>query len=275
MERNRLFQFFYLVVLAAFLVSCAVLGIRLMELEEGDSFYRKMGETAGGLSAVSSCPMQPAAADVRPIGSGYFGLDAVTAELSELSFRVSRLSIEYPDIAAWLCIPGTSVDYPVMLGVDNQFYLDHLPDGKNHVLGSLFLDYRSRWNSPHGTGFDGNSPHLIVYGHSGSGGRMFGGLKQYEWQDFYREHKVIIIAAPEAAYVCPIFSVRRVEAEGDAYLLEFEDNDALMNYACRAAEKSLYPIDACLDHMAGILTLSTCTGRGGQRLVVQAILPQE
>lgn len=256
-------------VLAAFLVSCAVLGIRLGELEEGDSFYKKMGEANGCLPIVSSRTAPPITDASRPMISGNIGQDRTAEEWEGLSFHVSQLSQEYPDIAAWLWIPGTSVNYPVMLGRDNEFYLDHLPNGQEHVLGSLFLDYRSYWDC-----FRGHSPHLIIYGHSGSGGRMFGALKKYESQDFFQEHTVLIAATPEAAYICPIFSVRRVEAGGDAYLMEFEDKDALMSYACQAAEESIYPTDACLDYMAGILTLSTCTGYSGQRLVVQAILPQ-
>ena len=85
---------------------------------------------------------------------------------------------DYPGTVMWLQITNTSVDYPVMLGADNQFYLNHLPDGSKNALGSLFLDYRT----------NEDSNHLIIYGHNGSGGKMFGLLKRYESQDYWGEH---------------------------------------------------------------------------------------
>lgn len=73
--------------------------------------------------------------------------------------------------------------------------------------------------------------------------------------------------------VCPIFSVRRVQADSDSYRLNFEDQDALTDYVDRAVAESLYPTDVNPDRITRVLTLSTCTGRRDQRLIVQAALP--
>nr|WP_279285704.1 class B sortase [Colidextribacter sp. OB.20] len=180
----------------------------------------------------------------------------------ELSLRLSHFVDEYSDAAIWLQIPDTPLDYPVMLGTDNQFYLNHLPNGNKNALGSLFLDYRT----------NEDSVHLIVYGHNGSGGKMFGLLKQYESQDYFLGHKTLTVATSDAVYVCPIFSVRRVEAGGNAYRLEFEDNNSLTDYINQAVAESLYPIDVELENAARVLTLSTCTGWRNQRFIVQAIM---
>ena len=64
--------------------------------------------------------------------------ETVTTELPELSMRLLEFADDYPGAVVWLQIPDTSVDYPVMLGADNQFYLNHLPDGSKNALGSLF-----------------------------------------------------------------------------------------------------------------------------------------
>ena len=117
-----------------------------------------------------------------------------------------------------------------------------------------------------------DSVHLIVYGHNGSGGKMFGLLKQYESQDYFLEHKTLTVATSDAVYVCPIFSVRRVEAGGNAYRLEFEDNNSLTDYINQAAAESLYQIDVELEDVTRVLTLSTCTGWLNQRFIVQAVM---
>ncbi len=154
-----------------------------------------------------------------------------------------------------------------MQGSDNQYYLDHLPDGSSNVLGSLFLDYRCSVDSAH----------LVVYGHNGSGGRMLGLLKNYASQDYYRKHPDVILAFADVQYVCHIFSVRRVEADSSAYTLDLEDSAARERYIRQAAAASIYPVldveESC-DGKERILTMSTCTGWGNQRLLVQALLSE-
>lgn len=188
--------------------------------------------------------------------------ESVSPKPHELSLRLSHFAEEYSDTAIWLQIPDTPLDYPAMLGADNQFYLNHLPNGNKNALGSLFLDYRT----------NEDSVHLIVYGHNGSGGKMFGLLKQYESQDYFLEHKTLTVATSDAVYTCPIFSVRQVEAGGNAYRLEFEDNNSLTDYINQAAAESLYQIDAELEDVTRVLTLSTCTGWRNQRFIVQAVM---
>lgn len=261
MRKSRIFQCAYILVLAVFIIFGTALAIRLAELQRGNNFYEQMEETLSSTAPISPAP--PSAAAVQPAGPKDREDESAPPKAHELSLRLSQFAGEYPGAAVWLQLPGTSLDYPVMLGTDNQFYLDHLPDGSKNILGSLFLDYRT----------SEGGVHLIIYGHNGSGGKMFGLLKQYESRDYFLEHKALTIATLDAVYVCPIFSVRRVEADGGAYRLEFEDGGSLTDYINQAAAESLYQIDGELNGAARVLTLSTCTGRRDQRLIVQALIP--
>lgn len=252
MRRSKIFRGLYLLVLAVFAVSGAALAVRSAELRQGNEFYAQLGE-----APPPAAPPVPSAPPAAP--------EPVPEPAPDpLSLRLVQFAGDYPDAVLWLQLPDTSLDYPVMLGADNQFYLNHLPDGSKNALGSLFLDCR--------TCADGL--HLIVYGHNGAGGKMFGLLKQYESPDYYSAHPALTIAAPDAVYVCPVFSVRRVEADGDAYQPAFADRDSLLAYLRQAAAESLYQTGADPADAAGVLTLSTCTGRRSQRLLVQALLPQ-
>lgn len=250
MKINKAFRRFYLAALAVFVLSGAMLAARLLEVQRGSEFYAGIEEAEEVLS-----PLPPPAGGPEPVPP--------PAELPELCRRLLRFAGEYPDAAAWLQIPGTPVDYPVMLGADNQFYLNHLPDGRENALGSLFLDCRS----------GGDSRNLVIYGHNGANGKMFGILKRYESQEFLSEHGTLILATRDRLYLCPVLSVRRTAADGSAYTLEFEDEAALADYIRQAAEESLCRTDAELSGSAGVLTLSTCTGWPNQRLIVQAAIP--
>lgn len=261
-KKSKLFRCFYILILIIFIIFGTALVIQLAELQRGNEFYEQIEKTDKLLSTASVTHSPPTTSPVQPAVPKDQECEPILPTPHELSLRLSHFVDEYSDAAIWLQIPDTPLDYPVMLGADNQFYLNHLPNGNKNALGSLFLDYRT----------NEDSVHLIVYGHNGSGGKMFGLLKQYESQDYFLEHKTLTVATSDAVYVCPIFSVRRVEAGGNAYRLEFEDNNSLTDYINQAAAESLYQIDVELEDVTRVLTLSTCTGWLNQRFIVQAVM---
>ena len=261
MKTSKRFCFFYILTLGIFITFGTALAVRLVELHRGSMFYERMEVTEKLMPVVPTNPTLQIFPSVQPAIPKPQECEPVSPEIHELSLWLSQFVEEYPDAAIWLQLPDTPLDYPVMHSTDNQFYLNHLPDGSKNALGSLFLDYRT----------NEDSNHLIIYGHNGSGGKMFGLLKQYESQDYFLEHPALTVATSDSVYICPIFSVRRVEADSDAYRLEFEDNDSLICYMDQAASESLYQIDIDLRDATKVLTLSTCTGWHNQRFIVQAL----
>ena len=262
MKKSKIFRCIHILSLSVFIIFGTALVIRLTELQRGNEFYEQIEETGKLLPTVSETRSLPMLSPVQPGVREDQECESIPPQPHELSLRLSHFAKEYSDAAIWLQIPDTPLDYPVMLGADNRFYLDHLPNGDKNALGSLFLDYRT----------NEDSVHLIVYGHNGSGGKMFGLLKQYESQDYFLEHKTLTVATSDAVYTCPIFSVRQVEAGGNAYRLEFEDNNSLTDYINQAAAESLYQIDVELEDVTRVLTLSTCTSWRNQRFIVQAVM---
>ena len=84
-----------------------------------------------------------------------------------------ELSEVNPDIVAWLYIPGTYIDYPILCapqGEDEDYYLRR--------------DLRGRYN-PHGSLYIRRSEGNIIYGLNMRDGTMFGTLKKISARDLY------------------------------------------------------------------------------------------
>lgn len=90
------------------------------------------------------------------------------------------------DMAAWIQVPGTPIDYPVMWTPrDEEYYLYRDFNGRDNSNGCLILDTDSC--------LDPLTTNLIIHGHNMKSGAMFGSLKNYENPDYYEDHKNVIL----------------------------------------------------------------------------------
>jgi len=261
--KSRAFWAAYAVVLAAFCVAGILLLGRVSQRRQGGAFYTRLAGKAA-IQAVSQAAAPEGSEGSRAEGAGPASAVESGPEALGVPQRLAQVQRAYPATVAWLQIPGTSIDYPVMQGPDNDYYLDHLPDGTENYLGSIFLDAE--------TSLAGR--HLILYGHNTSE-EMFGLLREYESQAYYEEHPAVLFCAGEEVWECPIFSVRRAQPGGEAYVLGFDSDVEFGRYVDWAAKQSLYPIGADVLRAQRVLTLSTCTEWDGERLIVQALLPED
>ena len=118
------------------------------------------------------------------------------ADLPVINFKA--LQAVNPDVIGWIYSPNTTINYPVVQGDDNAYYLKHLADGTENRNGCPFLDVQNR---PDFT--DDNS---IIYGHHMQNGTMFAGISWYEDQSYYDEHPVMYLMTPSATYRIELFS---------------------------------------------------------------------
>lgn len=96
---------------------------------------------------------------------------------------------QYPDVRAWLTIPGTEIDYPVLQSslADPEYYLRRNYKGEWRMAGSLFLQADC---TP-----DGRS--LVLYGHNMDDGTMFGSLPLYMNADYAKQHDRLLLETPD------------------------------------------------------------------------------
>lgn len=106
-----------------------------------------------------------------------------------------------PDVYAWITVPGTPVNYPIVQSaVDDGFYLDHDSDKNYDVAGAIFTEHL--YND---TSFEDKV--TVLYGHDMANGSMFGELQSLYWdREFLLENDEIIIYLPDRELHFEIFA---------------------------------------------------------------------
>ena len=97
------------------------------------------------------------------------------------------LHAENPDIYAWIYVPGTRVDYPILQHpTDDNFYLNHNVDGSAGYPGCVYTE--KMWNTKY---FD--DPNTVLYSHNLRSGEMFSTLHYFDDPAFFAGDHYIYI----------------------------------------------------------------------------------
>lgn len=169
-----------------------------------------------------------------------------------------------PDIVAWIYLEDTRINYPVVQGEDNGYYLKHMFEGSWNSAGCIFLDSRNE--------SDFSDRHSIIYGHHMKNDTMFSGLDNYKKQEFYDSHPTILLLTPEQNYKIEVFAGYVASVEEDAWELGF----TLAGYEewlAETKEKSCFSSQVTPKTTDRVVTLSTCSYEfDNARFVVVGIL---
>lgn len=169
------------------------------------------------------------------------------------------------DCVAWIHIEDTAINYPVVQGSDNSYYLKHLIDDKWNSAGCIFLD--SRVDS------DISDRHSIIYGHHMKDGTMFSGLTKYKKQDYYEAHPEGLLITPERTYRIEFFAGYVASAEDSAWKVDFESDEDYGTWIKEAKKRSWFTSSLSPAVTDRALTLSTCSYEfDNARFVLHAIL---
>ena len=224
MDKKRKVDLIYRMVIVGLLAIMAFsawrIGLILWEYHKGTAAYEEIQKIAGSAGAVE-----------------------------QINF--DALKKKNTDIRAWLYSEGTPINYPVVQGVDNQYYLDHMFNGEYNGKGSLFIDYRCE--KPF------EEFNTIIYGHRMKDGSMFHELIGYQDRDYFEEHSVMALTTPGRKYDLQIFAVVIIPADSKLYRIRFSgkvDREAYLDKILAISEVdtgiSVSPEDR-------IVMLSTCT----------------
>lgn len=183
----------------------------------------------------------------------------ITDNKTERMLQVEELKKINSDIVGWLEISETNINYPVLQGSDNDYYLTHNYKKEKTSGGSLFLDKSYDFSIP--------SSNLLIYGHRHETGIMFEDLIKYKDEKFYKKHPNIRFTTcdEDATYeiIAAFFSRVYYKSEKNVFRYYFfvnADNEKdFDSYVENAKKASIYDTGKTAKYGDQLMTLSTCS----------------
>lgn len=183
----------------------------------------------------------------------------------------AKLQASNEDIYAWISIPNTTIDYPIVQHpTDDSYYLDHGADGMFSEYGCPYTELSDdRFFIEFNT---------VIYGHNMNNGSMFGSLHDYENEDFFKEHRTLYIYTEDHTFTYKIFAaVMYTDIHIPYYFdddLEEDRNTFLRSIQTDiVTERSIYYEDMDVTSDSKIVTLSTCDKKlRDKRFLVVAVM---
>ncbi len=183
-------------------------------------------------------------------------------EESKVDFN--KLKEQNSDAVAWIKVNNTNIEYPVVKGSNNSFYLNHSFDKSNNSAGWIFADYRNK--------FDNTDKNIVIYGHNMKDNSMFGSLKNILNSDWYdnEENTNIILYTENEKCIYKVFSIYKIESEDYYIKKEFSDDNNFEQFVNTIKKRSIKEFNTDVSKDDNILTLSTCANNNKYRVVLHA-----
>lgn len=223
-----------------------------------DALVRSSREQAA-LDALARAAEQQASQSVAAASSaGAVSSDVPAPEPEKVMLpKMTSLYEQNPDLAGWLTMPGTKIDYPVMYAPDNpEYYLSHAFDGTESKSGIPFI----------GAGGSPDSDCLIIHGHNMRNDTMFGSLDLFKSADFWKQNPVFRFDTLYTEQEYQIFAAvqtrilyqneqgfRYYQAAGDLSEVQFAELTGWL------ADQTMYDTGVVPVYGDQILILSTCS----------------
>ena len=177
------------------------------------------------------------------------------------------------DVYGWIRIKGTVIDYPILQGADNDYYLNRTINREYSKAGSIFADFRL--SDTHRDNYN-----AIFYGHCMSSGTMFRAIMEwyeaYATRDAVADTMEIEIITRDGVYIYEVFSAYR--SEGTHFITaSFADKAEYLTFLKDIRKKSVLRRRPSYDENSKICTLVTCTNviaMPEERYVLHGILKQ-
>ena len=190
----------------------------------------------------------------------------ITIKNKEYDINFSKIKSQNSDAVAFIKVNDTDIEYIVVKGKDNSFYLNHNFNKEYNSAGWIFADSRNN--------FDGNDKNIIIYGHNMRDGSMFGKLKNTlttTWQS-KKSNLIVTLVTESKTYKYKVFSTYVVEPEEYYISTNFINNDYYIEFLNTLKNRSNNNYNEELNENDKILTLSSCVGDGKKRVVLHAKL---
>ena len=160
--------------------------------------------------------------------------DAENVSLADLTVDWDALRAVNPDIVAWIYIPDSPVNYPVVQGQDNQEYLHKAFDGSTGWLasaGTIFLDSNNT--------SDFSDRNSALYGHHMNDGSMFASLSDWQNNDEFNSHRDIYLLTPQGNYRLKTFAMVKTTGTDALVQTTFSSEESYRSYIQDKLDRSV------------------------------------
>lgn len=185
-----------------------------------------------------------------------------TQEQESTQIQETEPPVEYPqvdfeallqensDVVGWILIENTNINYPIVQGRDNEYYVDHLVNGQKNAAGSIFMDFRNE--------ADFTDKNTVIYGHNMKNKTMFAHINEYRTQQSYEKRTMGKLMTPNGNFQFQIIAGYVASLDDNAWQLDFEDEEEFQAWLESAVKKSFFDSGYEPDPNHRIITLSTC-----------------
>lgn len=229
--------------------------------EEGDALLLNKDSGSSGLSTMNDALSKIASGESIeiPVQTGY------NEELAKMRARLQSLATINEDIYGWIHVDGTNIDYPLVQGDDNDFYLDHAFTGDPLVIGSIFVDYRC-------DDMIMRNYNTVFYGHNITSGKMFHDVEQF-FKDEYFNNKLIYVYTLDGIYIYEPFAIYQSRYDNNYFKTGFTSFEDFVNFTEKVKGDASKVKDLEFVETDRMITLSTCTnGAATDRYALHAKL---
>ena len=179
--------------------------------------------------------------------------------------NIKDVKIQNSDTVAWLSVDGTTINYPIVQTLDNDYYLEHSFDKSNKKSGWTFMDYRNN--------MDMSDTNTIFYGHNLLNMTAFGSIaKIFEKTWASSSNHSIVIVTEDKKYYYTIFSGYYISPETYYLQTNFYSDGEKSEFFETLSSRNILNIDNSVSVNDKIITLSTCTDDNTGRKVIHAKL---
>ncbi len=219
--------------LTLFLIAAIIIGVMVYGYIDARSRYQEARERSG--------------IDISVFDGVLDGIYS----LLDISIDWDALREINPDIVGWIYVENTDIDYPIVQGEDNDYYLSYSFDGTASSSGCIFLDCDAA--------SDMTSANNLIYGHNMLDGSMFAQLLEYKDQEYLNQNYRIIIVTPTSGYLLSPAFTYVCSGSDQVRQIDFSSDEEFQAYITDLMGRSVTESIVDLSSVDKLFSLVTCS----------------
>lgn len=241
---------------AIFLVCAGVLAKRALEdHQQAEQYDHLAGLVQQEQAQVQRPPVSNGDASyIEPLSAFVEITDPVTGLPMKILREYATVYQLNPDMAGWINIPNTTLNYPVVqTPEESDYYLRRDFYANNSRHGTIFAHNHADLQTP--------SDIVTLYGHNMSDGSMFAPLHKYTSKEYYDQNPYIYfdtLYEHRTYHILSVFEIDITKSDFDYHNYVDTNAFSFQNYIDNCKELTLYDTGVSAKYGDKLLALSTC-----------------